>query len=91
MRGWILLGLIVVLLVVLPVISLTGVFGDLVRLVGQIVLTLVLIGLIAATGAFGYICIRAQAAKWGTGLLVISILFLLAIFWVWTGKVLLVI
>jgi len=91
MRGWIILGLIVVLAVVLPAVALTGIFGDLARLIGQIVLSIVMIGILVATGAFGYICIRAQASKWGTGLLIISVLCLLAIFWIWTGKVLLLI
>lgn len=91
MRGWVLLGLAIFIVVVLPVVSLTGVFGDLARLAGQIILTIILAGLLAVLGVFGYICIRAQAAKWGAGLVAISVLLLLAIFWIWTGRVLLVI
>jgi len=91
MRGWIILGTIITLIVILPIIALGGYFGDVGRPIGQIVLSIVLAGLLVATGIFGYICIRAQAGKWGAGLLVVSVLCLLAIFWVWTGKVLLVI
>ncbi|MEM2878003.1 MAG: hypothetical protein QXG10_00395 [Candidatus Hadarchaeales archaeon] len=91
MRGWLILGAICVFVVILPIIALGGYFGDIARTVGQVVLTVVLLGLLVATGAFGYICIRAQAAKWGAGLVLIAVLCLLAVFWIWTGRILLVI
>ena len=80
----------VVLAVLLPLIGL--VFGTgLIRVAAQIILTLVLLVVIGATGIFGYICIRAQARKWGAGLILVAILCLLTIFWIWTGRPLLVI
>lgn len=91
MRGWLILAGIVVLAIILPLIALGGYFGDLARLIGQIVLSIVLILAIVGTGLFGYICVRAQARKWGAGLFGIAVLCVLAIFWVWTGHPLLVI
>ena len=89
MRGWVILAGILVLIVILPIIALTGYFGELARLIGQVVLSIVLAIVLVGTGLFGYICMKAQARKWGTGLFVIAVLCLLAIFWVWTSKVLL--
>ena len=90
MRLSILFGAVVVLAVILPLIGLA--FGTgLIRMAAQIVLTLVLLVVIGATGVFGYICIRAQAKKWGAGLILVAIVCLLVIFWIWTGKPLLVI
>lgn len=90
MRLSILFGAVVVLAVVLPLIGLA--FGTgLIRMAAQIILTLVLLVVIGATGVFGYICIRAQAKKWGAGLILVAIVCLLVIFWIWTGKPLLVI
>jgi len=40
---------------------------------------------IMGTGLFGYICIRAQARKWGAGLILLAVLFVIAIYWVWVG------
>ena len=67
----------------LPIYALT--YSGIVRTIGQIVLTLVLLLVLGATGLFGYICIKAQAKKWGAGLLVIAVLSALAIYWVWAG------
>ncbi len=90
MRLSILFGAVVVLAVILPLIGLA--FGTgLIQMAAQIVLTLVLLVVIGATGVFGYICIRAQAKKWGAGLILVAIVCLLVIFWIWTGKPLLVI
>ena len=90
MRLSILFGAVVVLAVILPLIGLA--FGTgLIRMAAQIVLTLVLLVVIGATGVFGYICIRAQAKKWGAGLILVAIVCLLVIFWIWTGKPVLVI
>ena len=90
MRLSILFGAVVVLAVILPLIGL--VFGTgLIRMAAQTILTLVLLVVIGATGVFGYICIRAQAKKWGAGLILVAIVSLLVIFWIWTGKPLLVI
>lgn len=87
MRISFLFGTVVLFAIVLPLIGL--VFGTgLIRVAAQVILTVVLILAIAAAGAFGYICIKAQAKKWGTGLIVIAILCLLMIFVIWTGKIL---
>lgn len=91
MRGWLILAGIAVLVIILPIISLGGYFGDLAKLVGQIVLTIVLILACIGTGLFGYICIKAQARKWGAGLVVVAVLCILVVFWLWTGRLLLVI
>lgn len=91
MRGWAILAGIAVLVVILPVIALTGYFGPLAQTIGKVILTIVAILAMAGFGLFGYICIRAQARKWGAGLVVVAILCILLIFWLWTGKFLLVI
>jgi len=74
----------VLLLVALPIYAITSTTG-LVRTIGQVVLTLVLLLVLGATGLFGYICIKAQAKKWGAGLMTIAVLSALAIYWVWVG------
>lgn len=81
----------IILIIVFPIIALTDYFGSLAKLIGQIVLTIVLILAIAGTSLFGYICIKAQARKWGAGLFAMAVLCILAIFWLWTGQALLVI
>jgi quinol-cytochrome oxidoreductase complex cytochrome b subunit len=58
---------------------------DWIRLVGQIILTLVLLLVIGGTGLFGYICLKAQARKWGAGLILVAIFSALAIYVVWAG------
>jgi hypothetical protein len=78
------LGAVVFLLIVLPLWALTHPPG-LVRLVGQIVLTIDLILVIIGTGLFGYICMKAQARKWGAGLIAVAVLSVLAIYLVWFG------
>jgi uncharacterized membrane protein (DUF4010 family) len=80
-----LLSLALIFLIVLPVVALGGYFGELARLLGQVVLTIVLVLSIAATGLFGYICLRAQARKWGTGLILLAVLFVVITYLVWTG------
>lgn len=85
MRGWLILSGVVVLLVVLPLIAMGGYFGELARLIGQVVITIVLILGIIATGLFGYICIRAQARKWGAGLILVAALLAIAVYWTWAG------
>ncbi|MBC7218527.1 MAG: hypothetical protein H5T49_00105 [Hadesarchaea archaeon] len=89
MRTTYLLGIIVFLAVVLPLI---GFFfsGGWIKLIAQIILTIVLAVVIGATGIFGYICIKAQARKWGAGLILVAIICLLLVFWLWTGKPLLI-
>lgn len=90
MRATYLLGIVVFLVVVLPLIGfLLG--SGLVKLAAQVILTIVLFAVIGATGIFGYICIKAQARKWGLGLFLIAIICLLIVFWLWTGKPLLLI
>jgi positive regulator of sigma E activity len=89
-RATYLLGIVVFLVVVLPLIGfLLG--SGLVKLAAQVILTIVLVAVIGATGIFGYICIKAQARKWGLGLFLIAIICLLIVFWLWTGKPLLLI
>jgi hypothetical protein len=78
-----LLGLAVFLLLVLPIYALTQ--QGLVRTIGQIVLTLVFLLVVGATGLFGYICIKAQARKWGAGLIAVALLALIGIYWIWAG------
>ncbi len=73
------------LAIILPLVALGGYFVDIARLIGQIVLSIVLILAIVGTGLFGYICIRAQARKWGAGLFVVAALCVLAIYYVWIG------
>jgi len=73
------------LLIILPLIAMGGYFGTWGRPIGQTVLTIMLIIGIMGTGLFGYICIRAQARKWGTGLILLAVLFVIAIYWVWAG------
>lgn len=68
---------------VLPIIALT--YSGWVRLVGQIVLSIVLILALIGSGLFGYICIKAQARKWGAGLFVIAALCVVVIYWLWAG------
>lgn len=76
---------VVVLIIVLPVISLTDYFGSLGRLIGQIVLSIVLILAIIGSGFFGYIFFKAQAKKWGAGLFVAVILCIIITYWLWAG------
>jgi hypothetical protein len=76
---------IAVLLILLPLIAMGGYFGDLAKVIGQVVLTIVLVLGVVATGLFGYICIRAQARKWGAGLILLAVLFVILIYWVWAG------
>lgn len=89
MRTRYLLAILVFIVVVLPLI---GFFfgGGWIKLIAQIILTVVLAAVIGATGIFGYICIKAQAAKWGIGLILVAIICLLLVFWLWTGKPLLI-
>lgn len=85
MRGWLILAGVAVLLIILPLIAMGGYFGTLGRPIGQTVLTIMLIIGIMGAGIFGYICIRAQARKWGAGLILLAVLFVIAIYWVWAG------
>lgn len=88
MRGWMLIGLIAVFLVALPLWAVTqnpaGELGWL-NPVGKIVLSFDLVLVVGATGLFGYICLRAQARKWGSGLLAIAIISVLGIYFIWFG------
>ena len=82
MRVTYLLGAVIVLVGILPLMGFL--FGTgLIKTAAQIVLTIVLILAIGATGIFGYICIKAQARKWGVGLIVVAVVCLLIIFWIW--------
>jgi len=83
LRGWLILTGAVLLIIVLPIIALT--YSGWVRLVGQIVLSILLILALIGSGLFGYICLRAQAKKWGAGLFIIAALCIVVIYWVWAG------
>ena len=84
-----LLGAVIIIAIILPLIGLL--FGSgLIRMAAQVVLTIVLVLTMGATGVFGYICIKDQARKWGVGLIIIAVICLLVIFWIWTGKPLLI-
>ncbi|MGQ9788294.1 MAG: hypothetical protein ACUVQM_03165 [Candidatus Hadarchaeaceae archaeon] len=89
MRTAYLLGTVIFLVVVLPLI---GFFfgGGWIKLIAQIILTIVLAVVTGTTGIFGYICIKAQARKWGAGLILVAVISLLLVFWIWTGKPLLI-
>ncbi len=82
MRVSFMLGAVVVIFIALPLI---GFFfaGGLIKMASQIVLSAVLALALAGTGVFGYICVKAQARKWGTGLIVVAIICLLAILMIW--------
>ncbi|MEW6222045.1 MAG: hypothetical protein AB1476_01810 [Candidatus Hadarchaeota archaeon] len=84
MRGWLLLGAGVAIAVILPLVAMGQ--TDWVRLAGQIVLTVELLLLTGGAALFGYICLKAQATKWGVGLLVVALLCVLAVYMVWAGK-----
>jgi len=88
LRGWLILGGGVVFLIVLPIIALTGYFGSTARFMGQVMLSIILVLALIGTSLFGYICIRAQARKWGAGLFIITLLCILAIYYVWAGHLL---
>lgn len=83
MRGWLIIAGLAALLVILPVVALTQ--GGWIRTLGQIVLTFVFILGIIGTGLFGYICLKAQARKWGAGLVLIALLCIVTIYFVWVG------
>jgi len=87
MRVSYLIGTVILLVIVLPLIGLVLGTGS-IRTIAQIILTIVLALAIGATGVFGYICIKAQARKWGVGLILVAIICLLLIFVIWTGKIL---
>lgn len=70
----------IVLFIVLPLVAIIGDFG-IWKLLGKIVLGIVICLVLAGSGLFCYICFRAQARKWGAGLLVVVLLCLVAIYW----------
>lgn len=86
MKGWILLGILLAVLVALPTFALTQ--EGLVRIAGQVVWSIYLLLLAGGAGLFGYICIKAQALRWGTGLMAIGVLCLLATYYLWAGRIL---
>ena len=86
MRGWLMLAGAIVILVVLPIVTLTEVFGSAVKLIGKIVLGILAVLALVGTGLFGYICFKAQARKWGTALFAIAVLCLIAIYWLITER-----
>ena len=82
MRVSFLLSAVVIIFILLPLI---GFFlgGGLIKMAAQTVLSAVLILAFVATGIFGYICVKAQARKWGVGLIIVAIICLLAILLIW--------
>jgi len=83
MREWLLFGGLAVLITVASLFAMTQV--GLVRGVGQVVLTIELGVLLVGAGISGYICFRAQAKKWGAGLILVAALCALLIYFVWAG------
>jgi hypothetical protein len=83
MREWVLFGGLAVLITVASLFAMTQ--PGLVRGVGQVVLTIELGVLLVGAGIFGYICFRAQAKKWGAGLILVAVLCALLIYFVWAG------
>ena len=81
LRGWLILAGAIILIIVLPIIALTQ--GGWVRLAGQIVLSIILILALIGSGLFGYICVKAQARKWGAGLFAAAVLCIIAIYYLW--------
>jgi hypothetical protein len=79
-----LIAIIAVVVVVLPLTALMT-QNQTAILIGKIILTIDLIVAIVGTGVFGYICIRAQARKWGAGLVLIAVLAAIAIYVLWAG------
>ena len=82
MRVSFLVGAVVIIFIVLPLIGLFLGSG-LIKIVAQAVLSAVLILAIIGTGVFGYICVKAQARKWGAGLIVVAIICLVVILLMW--------
>lgn len=79
MRGWLIPAGILILIIVLPLVALTDYFGSLAKMMGQIVLSIVLVVALVGSSLFGYICFKAQARKWGAGLLVAAVLCVIAL------------
>ena len=82
MRVSFLVGAVVIIFIVLPLIGLFLGSG-LIKIVAQAVLSAVLILAIIGTGVFGYICVKAQAKKWGAGLMAVAIICLVVILLMW--------
>jgi len=83
MKEWLLFGGLAAIITVASLFAMTQ--GGLVQSVGQVVLTIELGVLLVGAGLFGYICIRAQAKKWGAGLIVVAVLCAFLIYIVWAG------
>lgn len=83
MREWLLFGGLAALITVASLFAMTQ--GDLTRTAGQVVLTLELGVLLVGAALFGYICLRAQAKKWGACLVLVALLCALVIYTVWAG------
>jgi Ca2+/Na+ antiporter len=84
MREWALFGGLAALITVASLFAMTQV--GMVRGAGQVVLTIELGVLLVGAALFGYICLRAQAKKWGAGLIVVAVLCALLIYVVWAGR-----
>jgi hypothetical protein len=56
----------------------------LLRLIGKIILTIILVGVLLGSGLFSYICLKAQARKWGSGLAVLAAVCVFAIYLLWS-------
>ena len=84
MKVWMIAGTLLALLIILPALAIFFASGW-VKLAGQIVLSIIF-GLIAAVFLlFSYICIRAQAKKWGMSLLLAAIVLAFLIYAIWMG------
>lgn len=81
---WAIAGALLALLIILPSLAILLASGW-VKLAGQIVLSIVFGLITAASLLFAYICIRAQARKWGAGLLLAAAVFAFLIYIIWAG------
>ena len=84
MRAWAIAGTILACLIVLPALAVVLASGW-VRLAGQVILSIVLSLILVVFVFFAYVCMRAQARKWGTGLILAAIAILFLIYTTWAG------
>jgi len=84
LRAWAVAGTILLCLIVLPALAVTLASGW-VRLAGQIILSVILAVIFAILAFFSYVCVRAQARKWGAALIIASVIVLFLIYTIWAG------
>jgi hypothetical protein len=84
LRVWAIVGTILLFLIALPALAVVLASGW-VRLAGQVILSIVLSVILVAFVFFAYVCMRAQARKWGTALVLAAIVILFLIYATWAG------